>query len=286
MANTEGSDRDDHAPEAGDPPVDVTGSTSVMWRLGAIPDRDDPRTGTITVHPSVCRHGRVHPAALMLLADVVVGMPIEASVPDWTFTTDFSFRTVHDRPAVDGDVITARSRPLRHGSRLLVEAVEFVDGPGVPLAQARITFMRSPQRPGDPPKPDIGSIRARMADAPREPLGETFPVAAGVESGDTPGTTSLLPGPRVRRPGGFVQGAIMTLLGEMAAVDLAERTLDRPCLVSSLDARYLIGGRSGPLVAAAEWVGEPERGVIAVDVVDRGHDDVITTTFLVGVTPV
>ena len=77
----------------------------------------------------------------------------------------------------------------------------------------------------------------------------------------------------------------MTLLGEVAAETLAEHTLGRPCIVTGLDVRYLLGGRAGPLVTTAAWIGSPERGTIEVAVVDTGRDDALTTTFYVSVEP-
>ena len=64
----------------------------------------------------------------------------------------------------------------------------------------------------------------------------------------------------------------MTLIGEVSAQTFAEAHYGTPCVVTSLDVRYLIGGRSGPLVTQAEWIGDPDSGTIKVDLRDEGHD--------------
>ena len=50
--------------------------------------------------------------------------------------------------------------------------------------------------------------------------------------------------------------------------------------------RYLLGGRTGPLVATASWLGDPAGGRVVVETIDTGHGDVVTTTHLATVEPV
>ena len=258
----------------------------MLSRIGARPDAVDEMRGTIVSRSAIRRHDRLRPATLMMLADVVVGMRHEAKVEEWTFTTDFSWRLTDRRPVAEGETVTAVARELRIGRRLIIEAVDYLDESGAALAAAQITFMRTPQRPGDDPKPDISGVRALMAGAPEEPLEVPLVEAAGLAIADAAsGAVHLAIDDRIRRPGGMVQGSIMTLLGEVAAETLAEHTLGRPCIVTGLDVRYLLGGRAGPLVTTAAWIGPPERGTIEVAVVDTGRDDVLTTTFYVSVEP-
>ncbi len=222
----------------------------------------------------------------MMLADVIVGMRHEAAIEEWTFTTDFSLRVADPRSVLEGETITAVARELRVGRRLIVEAVDFLDEAAATLAVAQITFMRTPLRPEDEPKPDISGVRAAMANAPEVPLAELLVDAAGLEVVDAAaGIVRLEIDDRIRRPGGMVQGSIMTLLGEVAAETLAEATLACPCVVTGLDVRYLLGGRTGPLVTRAAWVGAPERGTIEVSLIDTGRGDAVTTTFYVAVAP-
>jgi len=175
---------------------------------------------------------------------------------------------------------------LRVGRRLIVEGVDYLDGDGSMVAQAQITFMRTPSRPGDEAKPDIAAARRFMAGAPEHPLDLPLVDAAGIEIVDAAtGALRLSIDDRIRRPGGMVQGSVMTLLGEVAAETMAEAALGVPCAVTGLDVRYLLGGRTGPLVTHSRWIGPPSAGTVSVEVLDTGRDDVVTTTFYVQVEP-
>ena len=139
--------------------------------------------------------------------------------------------------------------------------------------------MRTPLRNGEA-KPDVVKVRERMGSLELPPLEQPVEDLAGITITDeATGGVNMVPKEAVRRPGGFVQGAIMTLIGELSAQVFAEEHLKTPCIVVGLDVRYLIGGRSGPLVTHAKWVGRPELGVIKVNLVDEGHD-VLSCTFL------
>ncbi|MEC7924638.1 MAG: hypothetical protein VYB80_05400 [Actinomycetota bacterium] len=254
---------------------------TVMARMGARPDPDFSNKGILNTSEGLRSHGYVRVAPLMLLADMVVGMQLESLVDDWTFTTDFSFRRGF---ACTGNTINAHSRILRHGKKMFIEEVNFVAQDGVSVGCSYITFLRTPLREGES-KPDIRGIRKRMAENEIPPLVEPIEDVAGVLVDDaSTGRVVLHPDDSVRRPGGFVQGAIMTLVGEIAAQSFAEYHYGEPCTVLSLDARYLIGGRSGPLTTTAEWVGEPRQGVIKVSLLDEGHD-VLSCSFLIQALP-
>ena len=114
---------------------------SVMARMGARPDLVAPSKGHVNVNKNLTSHGIIRIAPLMLLADTVVGMRLESFVDDWTFTTDFSFRRAQ---AVRSEIIEATSTILRHGKRLMVEELEYVNENNIPVGHAQITFMRTP----------------------------------------------------------------------------------------------------------------------------------------------
>jgi acyl-coenzyme A thioesterase PaaI-like protein len=242
---------------------------SVPARIGAAPDLDHPTVGRVELVPDVCHGSAPRVAALMMLADTVVGMRLEADLPDdWAYTTDFSVRLLSTPTS---GVVTAHTKVLRHGSRLMTDQLDYVDEADNPVARALITFMRSPLRPGEK-KFDIQAIRERMAGAERPPLGAPLAQAAGVTIDDpSVGRVSLDPDGSVRRPGGFVQGSMVTLLGEVSATTLGEHHFGRPCRVVDFDVRYLLGGRTGPLVATAAWLGEQSEGKMAIEIVDQGH---------------
>ncbi|MEG3587192.1 MAG: hypothetical protein VX353_07875 [Actinomycetota bacterium] len=254
---------------------------SVMARMGARPDLVDPSKGQVQVNDYLCSNGIIRIAPLMLLADTVVGMRLESFIEDWTFTTDFSFRRGE---LVPSKRIEAKSTILRHGKKLLVEKLEYVDEKDIHVGHAQITFIRTPLREGEV-KPDVGKVRDRMGHMQVPSLEQTVEELAGITIEDAAsGRVSMIPQEAVRRPGGFVQGAIMTLIGEISAQSYAEAHLGTPCIVTGLDVRYLIGGRSGPLTTSAVWIGSPQRGSIQVTLTDEGHD-VISCTFLAQVEP-
>ena len=97
---------------------------SVMARMGARPDLGDVSKGHVIVNENLTSHGIIRIAPLMLLADTVVGMRLESFVEDWTFTTDFSFRRAQIPVSHH---IEATSTILRHGRRLMIEELEYVD---------------------------------------------------------------------------------------------------------------------------------------------------------------
>jgi uncharacterized protein (TIGR00369 family) len=256
---------------------------SIPARIGARPDLVDLTRGSIEVVPQICHAGSIYGSALMMLADTVVGLRLEAEYPEWTFTTDFTLRVIEP---VASARLTAAATPLRVGKSLIVEAVDVFDAQGEPVAHMQITFMRTPLR-GDEAKLDIGALQERMATQKLVPLDGPLVAVTGMAVEDASvGRVSLTPDDSVRRPGGFVQGSIMTLLGEAAATALGEHHHGRRCRVDRLDARYLIGGRTGPLVTEARWLGVPGESDIVVYTRDNGRDDRITTTYVVGVSPV
>ena len=254
-------------------------ASTVMGRIGCRPDETDPASGSVAVTEALSVGGVVRPSVLMLLADMVVGMRLDPLFDEWTYTTDFSIRMT-GRPTPPGASVRAVSKVLRHGRRLLIEEVDYVDDRGERIAYAQITFMRQPLRPGEV-KPELDDIKRGMMSDTVPPLVTPLVDAAGIEVVDAvAGAVSMVARDDLRRSGGFVQGAMMSLLGEVSAQALAEAHHGHAAVVSEMDIRYLIGGRTGPLVADAEWVGTPGSGRIMVTLLDRGHDDVVTTTFL------
>ena len=264
-----------------DDPYSHSEFLTVMAQMGARPSSDDPTTGTLKISDGLESNGHVRVAPLMLLADMVVGMQLESIVDDWTFTTDFSFRRGSSTNVKN---IQAQSHVLRHGKKMFIEEVNFVDQDETSVGTSQITFLRTPLREGET-KPDISGIRMRMSKSEIPPLREPVSDLAGITVKEPSiGEVVLHPNESVRRPGGFVQGAIMTLLGEISGQSFGEYHLGEPCIVTSLDARYLIGGRSGPLSTKSEWVGPQDQGNIKVSLFDLGHD-VLSCSFFVKVLP-
>ena len=84
----------------------------------------------------------------------------------------------------------------------------------------------------------------------------------------------------LRNPVGAMQGAIVSLVAELAAETLAEHTRAVPQIVTGLDIRYLAMGRHGPITSRAGWVGYEGSGTIEIELRDRGNEDRIVTQVL------
>lgn len=255
---------------------------SVMGRIGVVADLNDHQHGYLVSHAPIESHGIMRPSALMLLVDAVVGMRLEDLIDDWTFTVDFSLYIGRPRPVERVDISTT---VVRHGKRLLIERADYTDQNGQPYAQAYITFMRVPPLPNADPKPGVTEARLHMSQADRDLLDRPLPEAAGFVSDSETGRVEVTPHDRIRRPGGVVQGAIMTLLGEHSAELFATAAFGEPCAITDIDVRYPLGGRVGPLVAEPTWVGPAKSGAIRVEVRDTGKDNALTTVFLCRAAP-
>jgi len=256
---------------------------SVPAMIGAFMDPEDLTRGGVQLVPGLIHAGSPRAAAFMMVADIVVGARVEMSFPDdWAYTTDYSVRMMG--PPTTG-LISAVARPLRHGRRLVVEECDYFDESGRKVAYAQASFTKTAMREGD--VKTMGRSTKALSPATERPrLEGKIEDAAGIRVADgASGQATLVVDDNVRRSGGFVQGAIMTLLAEVAATSLAEYHHGAPRAVTSLDARYLIGGRTGPLVASASWLGDPNNGQLSVNILDEGHNEVVTSTYLVGVEP-
>ena len=90
----------------------------------------------------------------------------------------------------------------------------------------------------------------------------------------------------LRNAEGGMQGALVALLVEVAALALADAVCSVPQVVTELDLRYLAAGRTGPIVSEAHWIAGPAGETVRVELRDRGHGDRITTAAIARVAPV
>ncbi|NNE73710.1 MAG: hypothetical protein HKN26_08615 [Acidimicrobiales bacterium] len=255
--------------------------------IGARPDAGrDPHRGRLHLSAPICEHSLVKASALMLLADMTSGIAADLDDPEhWHFTTDCSLRL--NAVAPTGHV-EAELRPLRRGRTTWVDEVDFFDGAGTNLGLCQIGFSVSPLLPDGPPKPDTSFVVEQLFQMDFSPLAAPLAPAAGIEVLDAAGGVLRLEiRDELRQPAGFLQGAIVTLLGEQAAIVRAE-TDGRPHVVVDMDMRFLVGAMVGPMQTTARPVGAPGADggrAMAVELVDVGRDRV-TTTFLVRTRPV
>ncbi|MCB0993868.1 MAG: hypothetical protein KDB21_02170 [Acidimicrobiales bacterium] len=257
------------------------GLHSIPTRMGVrIDPFGEPGHARIDVFPEICHRGQIRPSALMLMVDMVAGLLDDVDDPEaWHFTTDFSMRTVPvPLPArVEADVTR-----LRLGSTMSVTETRIVDQDGRLVAHSHIGFARKVLRPGDPPKPSLKNLRDRVVPPDIDtPLVE----ATGIRVVDAAtGHITVELTDDLRQPAGMMQGAMVSLMGEVAAETLADHDLGSPHVVADLDIRYLVGGRDGPMTATASWIGDPSTGWLDVRLFDEGRDR-LTTVFTVRVRP-
>lgn len=233
-------------------------------------------------YPQLVANGVVRISVWVLMADISGGWQAEHTAgTDWTFTTDLSVRAPELR--VPGRVV-GTSSTLRAGKGNVAAEVLMHDETGALFAYSQVGFIRMPRRPHDPPKPDMASSAKNWGD--REQLTVLLAEAAGARTIDASiGHVAVDLEDALKNPAGAMQGAMVSLVGELSAEALAEHHLGVPHVVTDIDVRYLAMGRVGPIEARAAFVGPPAHGTVRVELRDRGNDDRVTAAILARVTP-
>jgi acyl-coenzyme A thioesterase PaaI-like protein len=253
-------------------------------RMGIRADQSDGAwSAVLDPYPELCAHGIVRIAVWALMADMVGGMTADAQAgDDWTFTTDLSVRAPVLR--VPGRV-TGTGASLRTGKHDLATEVWMREADGTLFAYSHAGFTRLARRPGDNPKPTPDSATV-LQWVDRPPLDAPLAVLAGCDVVDaTRGRLEVELTDVLRNPAGAMQGAMVALVGEVAAEALATHHLGSQQVVTDLDVRYLAMGRVGPIVSTATFVGPPAAGSIAVQLRDRGNGDRVVSGILARTAP-
>jgi uncharacterized protein (TIGR00369 family) len=244
--------------------------------------------------------GGVRAGVLATLVDVVGGSAaLRAVLPDWMATADLTVQTV--RPAA-GPLVEARADVVRRGRTTLVVEASVVDVPGgngpmagdpadpadPVVAWATMTFAVLPSRTGLPMR-DVSTalpVRWSLAGA-----GLAGPVAEslGVVVDDGPAGRVSLPVHRyLHNSFGAVQGGVMALVAEVAALETLGAARGEPMVATGLQVAYLALGRIGPIVSRTRVLDPGTAGVggsVVVEMVDRGADDRVTTVVNVAAAP-
>jgi acyl-coenzyme A thioesterase PaaI-like protein len=233
-------------------------------------------------YPQLCAHGIVRISVWVLMADIMGGWEAEHSAgTDWTFTTDLSVRAPVLRVPVRVDGTAAA---LRAGKGNVSAEVEMRDESGALFAYSHVGFIRMKRRPEDPPKPDMASSAKNWGQ--RTLLTSLLAEAAGAQVIDpATGHVEVALDDSLRNPAGAMQGAMVALVGELAAEEIATHHLRRQHVVTDIDVRYLAMGRVGPVYSAASFIGPPEQGSIRIELRDRGNGDRLTAAVLARVAP-
>jgi acyl-coenzyme A thioesterase PaaI-like protein len=251
---------------------------SVPARLGVTAELHDGEF-RLQLRPraQVLRHGAVRASVLSFMIDVVAGIVLDDDPDTWMLTSDMSVRM---RPLPAPDLIYTRSTILRQGRRSATAAVDLVTDGGVPVATGAIGFARVPRREADPPKPPMSPERiTTMFDGSRtltRPLREE----AGIAVLDPmSGAVQMEVTPELRNPAGTLQGAMVALLAEAAAEELASARFDMAAVVIDLDLRYLAQTGVGSVETRCCLLGRGPDAPIQVELFDRSSDRLTTLVY-------
>ena len=237
---------------------------------------------TIVPYPEICVAGALRATVIASAIDLVGGFRTRAVAgSDATFTSDLSLRIpAPSRP----ERLTSRSEVLRAGRRLVSTSVTIDregDGGREAYAFGLTTFARIPRAPGD--APDVATLSTPKV-IERHPLDQPLDREVGVELLDPEaGHVRLALRPALTNPEGVMQGALVALVVECAALALASHARDTPQHVTELDLRYLAAASRGPVESRAAWIGGAQSRMIRVELRDLGRGGRVTTAALVRV---
>jgi acyl-coenzyme A thioesterase PaaI-like protein len=256
----------------------LDGNVSVPGRLGVVAEVDDGEF-RLQLHPlgPVLRHGAVRASVLALMIDVAAGIILDDDPDAWTLTSDMSVRM---RPLPAPDWICTRTTILRRGRRSATATVDLVTGEGEQVATGAIGFAKVPRREGDLPKPSMPPEHVTtLFDGSRiltRPLREE---AGIIVLNARSGAVEMEVTPELRNPAGTLQGAMVALVAEAAAEELASARFDIPAVVIDLDLRYLAQTGAGPVQTTSRLLGDGPDAPIQVELVDRSNDRLTTLVY-------
>ena len=253
-------------------------NVSVPARLGVVAELHDGEF-SLQLRPraEVLRHGAVRASVLALMVDVVAGIVLDDDPDAWMLTSDMSVRM---RPLPAPDFITTRSTILRRGRRSATAVVDLVTGEGAPVATGAIGFARVPRRETDPPKPPVPPERVTTIFDGSSFLTRPLRDEAGIAVLDpTTGVVEMEVTPGLRNPAGTLQGAMVALVAEAAAEELASACFDLPAVVIDLDLRYLAQTGDGPVRSRCCLLGDGPDAPIRVELFDTSSDRLTTLVY-------
>ncbi len=232
----------------------------------------------IAPYPELAVEGTLRATVVASAIDLVGGFHTrEIAGTDATFTSDLSLRIPN--PGMP-EKIEARGELLRAGRRLITTSVT-LETDGVPYAYGTTTFSRIARR-GDE-APDIASLSTPVV-IERHPLDRPLIEEVGIEVIEPASGLVRVPlRSALLNPEGVMQGALVALVVECAALALADAGLPGAQVVTELDLRYLASASIGPVESHAVWVGRPADRMIRVELRDSGRENRLTTLALLRV---
>jgi len=211
------------------------------------------------------------------MIDVVAGIVLDDDPDAWMLTSDMSVRM---RPLPAPRWITTESTVLRRGRRSATAVVDLVTDEGAPVATGAIGFARVPRRETDPPKPPVPPERVTTIFDGSSVLTRPLREEAGIAVLDPlGGVVEIDVTPELRNPAGTLQGAMVALVAEAAAEELASARFDQPAVVTDLDLRYLAQTGAGPVRTKCRLLGSGPDAPIQVELFDRSVDRLTTLVY-------
>ncbi len=238
----------------------------------------------IEPYPAICAGGALRATIIASAIDLVGGLfTREIAGVDALMTSDLSLRI--PEPGVPARLLVHGER-IRTGRKLVTTGVR-IEAEGRPFAYGETTFVRVPRTPENaPPLEDLQT----PAVIEKHPLTAPLAEEVGIEA-EAAGRVRLALRPALLNPEGIMQGALVALVIECAALSLADSSrsgaeTSAPATqhaVSSLDLRYLSSTSFGPVIGEAKWLGPAEARMIRVELRDHGHENRLTASALLGV---
>lgn len=237
-------------------------------------------TATLVIrpYPEICTSGALRATVVASAIDLVGGLIARAAAGvDATFTSDLSLRI--PKPETP-NMIVAVGTPLRTGKRLVSTGVTLTSDNTV-YAYGETTFSRIARAASD--APDLAKLSTPQM-IPSHPLDRPLEQEVGLNVLDpSSGRVCLSLRPALLNPEGIMQGALVALVVECAALAIATASHAGPQVVTELDMRYLASASEGPVESEAKWVGTAATRILRIELRDAGKGHRLTTTALVRV---
>jgi len=258
-------------------------TTAVPSRLGVAARFEDGQLILdLTPRPETLHHGIVRASVISYVVDAVSGISVDGGADVWTLTSDMTVRMI---PMPAPARISAVNSILRQGRRSITCSVELTTDDGTAVASGAIGFATIPRKETDPPKPLVSPEQAPIWMRDLGVLTLPLREEAGIEVIDAAqGIVQIDVTPELRNPAGTLQGAMVALVAEAAAEDLAATRFESPVVVTDLDLRYLGQARVGPVRTRTRLLGTGPAAPIRVELIDTSTDKITTLVYARAVT--
>ncbi len=237
--------------------------------------------------PNHCHHGRVDPATLLVLTDVLGGFLVGRVIaPDWMATAQLALH-MFEHPGVGELRIGATV--VRAGRSTVVVSADIAVGPARPaghgvsgagsdgprrVGAAELTFVRLPRRDTTLDLPTDGPSAGRRLSLAVPGSGLTAPLRRSIGVDESRGSVALEVTPYVRNSFGAVNGGVVAALAAAAAEGAAAERTGVPTRVADVVVTYLAQARVGPVEASASVLRvDGPVALVRVEVRDPGLPD-------------